>query len=374
MKLTYKPKKSILAFGADGKGRFTFLKSGQIKSSRDFGSLEDVRNFEGFEQAIDHVIKKDKPAVLACDMHPEYNSTKLALSLKHFKGQGNKSYKLRPIQHHHAHIASCMLDNNLTGNVIGVAFDGTGFGEDNTIWGGEFLIASPKRFKRIAHLEYIPMPSGEMSIKEPWRMALSYLYRFYGDKLFDLKIPFIKSIDRKKALILKEMIKNNINSPKTSSAGRFFDAVSALVNLTNITHYEGEAPIKLEKLAKKSEPTNAYYKISFKTKNKQILIFTERLIKGVIKDINSGVNKEKIALKFHNSVAHMTFDVSMKLATLYKVNKVALSGGVFLNKVLLNKIEELFKDSQVLLYTHRNIPTSDAGISIGQASIAARGT
>ena len=273
MKLHYKSKKSILAFGVDGKARFAFANGSDIEISRDFGSLQDAGNFERYERSIKQLIKKEKPQILACDLHPEYNSTKLAKKLYGLQATG---YRLQAIQHHHAHIASCIADNGLTSRVIGVAFDGTGFGIDGNIWGGEIFLATPTKFRRVWHLDYVPMPGAEAAVKEPWRMALSYLYKYYGDRFLNLKIPFVKFISKNKVLVLKKMIKKGINSPLTSSIGRLFDAAGALINLTNSVRYEGEAAIRLEALAAARIEIKSYYKAS---------VHTRDLIRGIVNDL-----------------------------------------------------------------------------------------
>lgn len=364
MKSPNKTNKAVFAFGADGKARTAFLKNRDIKWGEDLGGLNEAANLEKYEVAARRIIDKERPGILACDFHPEYNSSKLARKFNH---------KLSLVQHHHAHVASCIVDNNITGNVIGVAFDGTGFGTDGNIWGGEFFVVRNKNFKRAAHLDYTPMPGGEMAVREPWRMALAYLYKYYGDKLFNLKIPFVKSIDKSKALILIEMMKKNLNCPKTSSMGRLFDASAALINLTNRAGYEGEAAIKLELSAKISEEKDAsYYKIKTTKRDGMIIISQEGLIKGIVDDLARGIDNTTLALKFHESLARMILDVTKKLSRGYNVKKAALSGGVFQNRLLMDKTKRLFNNSGIKLFTHENIPTSDAGISAGQAFIASR--
>ncbi len=373
MKSQKKAKKKILAFGADGKARFAFSDGKSVKISRDFGTLSDVDNFQQYERAIRKAIKTKKPHILVCDMHPEYNSTKLtkSLSLRASRRRAKQSQHgiassapsapprndgLKLVQHHHAHIVSCMVDNGISGKVIGVAFDGTGYGTDENIWGGEFLRATRKRFERAGHLDYVPMPGGEMAVREPWRMAVSYLYKYYGMEFLKLKIPFIKSIDKKKALVLKDMIDKKINSPLTSSMGRLFDAAGALINLTNSVKREAEAAIKLERLADKAREESSYYK--------------GPIIKGIVKDLRQGKDRGLIAVRFHNSVAGYIYTTAKKLSRRHRIKKVVLSGGVFQNKILLEKTKMLFRDSDMNLYVHKKVSAADAGISLGQISIA----
>jgi len=357
MKSQKKTKKKILAFGADGKARFAFSDGKSIKISRDFGTLSDVDNFEQYERAIRKVIKTKKPHILVCDMHPEYNSTKLAEIASSAPLAPPRNDRLKLVQHHHAHIVSCMFDNDIDGRVIGVAFDGTGYGPDGNIWGGEFLTATRKRFERAGHLDYVPMPGGEMAVREPWRMAVSYLYKYYATGFLKLKIPFIKSIDKKKALVLKDMIDKKINSPLTSSMGRLFDAAGALINLTNSVKREAEAAIKLERLASKAREESSHYK--------------GPIIKGIVKDLRQGKDRGLIAVRFHNSVARYIYDTAKRLSRKHGIRKVVLSGGVFQNKILLEKTKMLFRDSDMNLYVHKKVLATDAGISLGQISIAA---
>ncbi len=207
-------RKTIVACGAESKGSFCIAKGRNVFISKEFGNLSDYGNLSRYEKAIKRDLKRlgIRPDIAACDMHPDYNSTELAQALK------RDGAKLVEVQHHHAHIASCMYDNGLSGEVIGAAFDGTGYGPDGAIWGGEFIISSFKRFKRAGHLKYLPMAGGDKAVTEPWRMAAAYLTDSFGDKFLNLNIPFTKRIKAKEWRLLRYAIDRGINSPPTNLA------------------------------------------------------------------------------------------------------------------------------------------------------------
>jgi len=281
-------------------------------------------------------------------------------SLRSGTGHG---WRVKQIQHHEAHIASCIADNKIKGRVIGVAFDGTGFGRDGNIWGGEFFTGGVKGFKRAAHLRYIPMPGGEASIKEPWRMAFSYLYAIYGKRQPKGWVPEI----------LGQMIDKKINTPLTSSMGRLFDGVSALIGVCDFAGFEGEAAIKLEKIlwvtSHKPQATSKY-KFKYIDENGVIIIDWAPVIKGIAKDLKNGTGKPEISLKSHNAVCEMVKDVCKSLRKKYKIRKVCVSGGVFQNKYLSGRLKPMLVKEGFNVYGHKKVPTHDGGIALGQAVLA----
>ncbi len=363
--LPYKVKNVVLALGGQSKSAFCFIKGNTAYLSDSGSDLSDLENFKKVEKDIKRFQKKIKikPRIIACDLHPEYISTKYAYNL--VKGEG---WRVKAIQHHEAHVASCIADNNIKGKVIGVAFDGTGFGSDGNIWGGEFFVGDVKGLKRVAHLKYIPMPGGEASIKEPWRMAFSYLYVIYGKSA----IPeILTKLDNKKIDILSQMIDKKINSPLTSSIGRLFDGVSALIGVCGIAKYEGEAAIRLEKIIKgKGWRVKGEYKFGYTQEGEMIIINWEPVIRGIVKDLKLDVKKPEISLKFHNSVCDMIKEVCKLLRKKYKTNKICMSGGVFQNKYLSECIKPILEKEEFSVYAHKNIPTHDGGIASGQAVLA----
>ncbi|MDO8886332.1 hypothetical protein, partial [Candidatus Oleimmundimicrobium sp.] len=306
-----------------------------------------------------------EPKIIAYDLHPEYLSTKFAKSLE--------GIKLVGVQHHHAHTVSCMVENGIEDKVIGVSFDGTGYGTDGTIWGGEFFIADWKGFERYAHLRYVPMPGGETAIKKPYRMALGYLYSFFGDKLEELDIDFLKGLDETEFKNIKIQIDKGLNSPMTSSCGRLFDAVSALIGIRDVVDYEGQAAIELEMIAKVDVDEKYDFKLeknSRKTQSSSLIVDTKPIIVGVIDDLKIGLSNSEISAKFHNTVAAFVIAVCDRARDDRGINKVALSGGVFQNLFLSNKLIQKLRKGDFEVYLQKKVPCNDGGISLGQATIA----
>jgi len=351
--LPFRAKKPILACGADLKGAFALVKGRDVYLFDGFGDLSDLDNFTRYEKAVRAAKEKLKidPRIVACDLHPGYFSTQFAenytLSLP-VRQAGAKRYTLFKVQHHEAHIASAITDNGIRGEVMGVAFDGTGYGRDGNIWGGEFFIGNIKSLKRAAHLGYVPMPGGEMCIKEPWRMAASYLYKnrkMIPDPIF-------------------QMIEKKINSPLTSSVGRLFDAVGSLVLNKERAEFEAQLPIELEKIADKNE--SGYYDFELKKKDGMTIVNMARTIRGILKDLYKKTPNPRIAAKFHNTIALMI----LKMAKRFNFKKIVLSGGVFQNEFLSRKARQLLEEHGFEVYAHSNIATNDSGIPIGQIAIA----
>lgn len=357
--LPFKLRRPILACGADLKGAFALAKDREAFLFDGFGDLSDLDNLTRYEAAIKERIRelRIKPEIIAHDLHPGYFSTRFA--------ENYTMYDIRctiyDIQHHEAHIASAIVDNSLEGDVIGVAFDGTGFGSDGNIWGGEFFIGSLKGFKRACRLRYLSMPGGDMVIKEPYRMSVSYL-RSAG-----CEFP-----DKKKAAILFRMIDRKINSPLTSSAGRLFDAAASIILGKTNASIEAELPIELEKIAQKG--CGETYAFNIKHEDDMPVIDTIPIIKAIVKDLSKKTPKPEISARFHNTIAAVISKVAYDLRKRSGVKTVVLSGGVFQNKYLVKKAMAMLEDANFKVYAHSSIPTNDSGIPIGQIAIAgARG-
>lgn len=360
---------NILALGAQSKSSFCFVKGKMFYFSEPGGDLADMGSLRLFESKIKSATKKIKikPEIIACDMHPEYVSTKLAMRLN---ASGSR---LQAVQHHEAHVASCMVDNDVNDNVIGVAFDGTGFGRDGNTWGGEFFVGSLRGLKRAAHLKYVPMPGAEASVREPWRMAVSYLYSTYGPAFRHQGLNFLTRLDKEGLALVEQILDKNINSPLTSSMGRLFDAVSSLAGVCDAAKYEGEAAIELEKVIwAQGSGLKAQEKYDFKYKNKDGLIVIDWLpvIKGVVRDLKVKRTKAEISIKFHNAVCYMIGDVCALLRKKYKINKVCMSGGVFQNRYLTGHVKQLLEKENFKAYPHKNLPSHDGNIALGQAALA----
>jgi len=350
VELPFTVRKPMLACGADLKGAFALAKGSEAFLCEGFGDLSDLGNFERYEKAVRKAIKTTgiKPAIVAHDMHPGYFSTRFAESYTLYA----KRYTLYPVQHHEAHVASCMIDNDIKGNVIGVAFDGTGYGSDGNIWGGEFFVGGLKGFKRAAHLEYVAMPGADAAVREPWRMTVSHIY---------------SSIGKCSDPIIKKMIDRKINSPLTSSAGRLFDAVASLVLGRKKADFEAELPIEFEKIAAKGH--EEFYRYALKSASPAILS-SAPIFKGVMADIRKRTDKSVISARFHNTVARMISETVRTLGKQSRVNKAVLSGGVFQNRYLTGKIVKYLVKSGIKIYRHERLSTTDSGVPIGQVAIA----
>ena len=362
--------KQVLGCGAEEKNTFCLTKDNYAFISQHIGDMENLETLEHFENtlALYKKLFRIEPEIIAYDLHPEYLSTKYALEL----GSQFSHLKLIPVQHHHAHIVSCMADNAIDSPVIGVALDGTGYGSDGHIWGGEFLVADYKGFQRMGHLEYLPLPGGAAAIKKPYRTATGYLLKLLGDRALDPKLSFLKQADAVEIELIKRQVETGLNSPLCSSMGRLFDAVSALIGIRGEIDYEGQAAIELEmsaydavgKVGGKSYP----YSI---TKDKDInIIRLKELLSAVVEDLYRGVPKATISTMFHNTVAQMIRDVCQSIADRTKINQVALSGGVFQNRLLLRKVVPLLESAGFSVLTHKQVPCNDGGISLGQSVIA----
>jgi hydrogenase maturation protein HypF len=353
----------ILACGGELKNTFCLTRGNYAFLSHHIGDLENLETLAAFEDGIEHFkrIFNLSPTLVAYDLHPEYLSTKYALSLPNIRTMG--------VQHHHAHIVSCMGENKLEGEVIGVAFDGTGFGLDGKIWGGEFFVSSYYGFQRIAHFKYLPLPGGEKAIKEPWRMAAAFLYSIYGDEMLDLDIEFVKSLNKGSWQILKHMVAKGINSPLTSSAGRLFDAISALLGVRKEIDYEGQAAIELEMRAR--DDVEGEYRFLFhESGGGSIEIDLESLGKEIVADLVDGVDLGVISSRFHNTMAHIILEMCTHIRNTTGLDSVALSGGVFQNSFLRNKAVAVLQKGGFRVFTQHRVPPNDGGISLGQAIIA----
>jgi len=382
--LPFSIKSGVLALGAQSKAGFCFAKGRFAYLSDAQGDLGDSRNFKKFEKGVKKLQKKLKitPKIIACDLHPEYITTKYANELAKGKAQNHElrsgtghGLRVKGAQHHEAHVASCIADNNIKGKVIGIAFDGTGFGSDGNIWGGEFFTGAIKKLNRAAHLKYIPMPGGEASIREPWRMAFSYLYSIYGKEKFLRRLRHFTMTGKKWPHndILGQMIDKKINSPLTSSVGRLFDGVSSLIGVCDFAGYEGEAAVKLEKAMLVSGSrlqVPGKYKFKYVNERGMIIIDWEPVIRDIIKDLKLGAGKPEISVKFHKAICCMIRDVCNRLRKKYRIKKVCMSGGVFQNNYLKNSIRPLLEEEGFEVFLHKNVPAHDGSISLGQAVLA----
>jgi len=358
--------KQVLACGAELKNTFCLTRNDHAFLSQHIGDMENLETLEHFENTIELYKRlfRIQPEMIAYDMHPEYLSTKYA---KDLAGK-SPGVVFVPVQHHHSHIVSCMVDNGVEEPVIGVALDGTGFGTDGCIWGGEFLLVDYKGFERLGHLQYVPLPGGEAAIKRPYRMAVGYLLNVLGKGALKDDLPLMQYVDSREIDIIEKQISRGINSPLTSSCGRLFDAVSALVGVRGQIDYEAQAAIELEAIADEGESGN--YPFDITGDNGVDIVSFSRLFTAIISDLEKGVSAEVISARFHNTMAQVVLQMCQRLADRTGINRVALSGGVFQNRLLLGLTTGALEKAGLSVLTHSKVPGNDGGVSLGQAVIA----
>jgi Hydrogenase maturation factor len=356
----------VLACGAHLKNTFCLGKGKQAFMSHHIGDLENLETLLSYREGITHFqhIFDIQPTVIVHDLHPDYLATQYALDspIEHKIG----------VQHHHAHIASVMAEHGLSDPVIGIAADGSGYGTDGAIWGGEIMIADLTSFERKAHLAYVPLPGGEQAVRQPWRMAAVYLQQTYGESFQTLPLPFIQQLDRAKWHTLAQMIERRLNCPLTSSLGRLFDGVAALMGLRTHVLYEGQAAIELEMLATSWHQPVTPYSITQQWEDKPVQELSYGpLVRAVVEDLIHGIEPAQSARRFHRSVAALLAQNCLQVRAQTGITKVALSGGVFQNKLLLEDLISLLQQNNFQVYRNRRVPPNDGGLALGQAAIAA---
>ena len=356
--------RQVLACGTELKNTFCATKDEYAFVSQHIGDMENLETLEHFEASIElykRLFRLD-PEIVAYDMHPEYLATKYALSLR-------SPEQLLPVQHHHAHIVSCMVDNGVQEPVIGVALDGTGYGSDGQIWGGEFLVADYRSFRRAGHLQYVPLPGGEAAICRPYRMAISHLYSLLGDDGLQSALPYLGDVDTHELEIIRQQIDKRINSPLTSSCGRLFDAVSALLGFRGEASYEGQAAVQLEMMAYDMED-GADYPFTIVERDGAQLVHLSEMWGGIIDDLRAEFPSGAIAVRFHNTMAKIIQQTCGRISEETGLQQVALSGGCFQNRLLLTKATSVLEEAGFDVLTHHQVPCNDGGVSLGQAVIA----
>jgi hydrogenase maturation protein HypF len=355
---------SVLAVGGELKNTICLTKGRHAFLSQHIGDLENAESYSFFEEAIEHLqrILEIAPVAIAYDLHPNYFSTRWSLAQSELPQIG--------VQHHHAHIASCMAENHLEGRVIGIALDGTGYGTDGRIWGGEVLLADYSGFERAAHLAYVPLPGGEAAIREPWRMAVSYLVRHFGCD-FVRALPLVADVPEKNLNVLFRMMEQGINSPLTSSCGRLFDAVAALAGIRRQVNYEAQAAIELEIAIGKSQDETAY-SFDLTPDGEGWIIDTRTLFEAVLRDVAREVSVGDISRRFHNGLADVLCEVVVRLRERSGLQRVCLSGGTFQNVYLFEGLCQRMRAAGFQVFTHSEVPAGDGGLSLGQALVAAR--
>jgi hydrogenase maturation protein HypF len=366
----------LLAFGGELKSTFCLLKNGHAILSQHMGDLEDARTFDDYRKNLSLYLElyAHDAEVLAVDNHPEYLSTKLGIDWAE-----KKNLPLIEVQHHHAHIAACMLDNNIDldeGPVIGVAFDGLGYGDDGTLWGGEFLLADYQQYKRLAHLKPVALPGAAQAMREPWRNTWAQLCTNIGWDTFThdySSLPLNKFLQQQPVKTLQKMLNKNINSPLSSSAGRLFDAIAAATGLAPTQcSYEGQAAMALEACIKQQDlPHVSPYPFELYKYGETYEIDATPMWQKLLDNLKAKTTASIIAARFHRGLAQSIIDTASLLASENNINRVALSGGVFQNCTLFKLVVNGLKQKNIQVLTHHQIPANDGGIALGQAVIAA---
>ncbi|CAM3780066.1 carbamoyltransferase HypF [Nocardiopsis rhodophaea] len=353
-------RRPVLGSGAELKSTFCLASGERAIVSPHIGDLENYETLRAYTSGIDRFRRLFgiDPAIIAHDLHPEYLSTKHAHECA--------DVELMGVQHHHAHVASCLADNGETGPVIGVALDGLGYGTDGALWGGELLVADLAGFERRGHLEAVALPGGAAAIREPWRMAAAYLDAAYGGA-----IPEGLPVARRNAARWHRVLtvaRSGVNSPWTTSAGRLFDAVAALIGLRDRVSFEGQAAVELEQRADPAE-TSAY--TASVTGSETLLIHGTDLVRDLVDDLTGGADPPTVAARFHNGLVRALAHACFRLSAETGLSAVALSGGVFQNVLLLCRVREELEQMGLRVLVHRSVPPNDGGISFGQAAVAA---
>ena len=361
--------RQTLAVGAELKNTFCFTKEHYAFLSQHIGDMENLETLEHFEAsvALYQRLFRLEPEVIAHDFHPDYLATKFAI---------RNSQLAIPVQHHHAHIASCLADNEWlpeAGPVIGVAWDGTGLGDDGHIWGGEFLIADYARYNRAAHLEYMPLPGGDAATRNPYRIAIAYLYRLLGISPTSAKFAS-EQVSRTELEFLQQQIDRGINTPLTSSAGRLFDAVSALLGVCTRATYEAQAAIELEMVAdgrlESWKGRRLAYPFEFERVEDRWVIRLREMFAALLADLQAGTPVGEMSARFHATITQVIVETCRRIAEETGLRTVALSGGVFQNRRLLAATVPQLRATGLEVLIHRQVPTNDGGLSLGQAVIA----
>jgi len=357
------PVPSVLGVGAELKNTVCLTRGREAFLSQHIGDLENLETLRSFEHSISHLerILEIEPQLVVYDLHPDYLNTQWALKQKHLP-------KLA-VQHHHAHIAAVMAERGLEGPVLGLALDGTGFGTDGTIWGGEILRVDNLSFERLGHFRQVPLPGGAKAIQEPWRTALSYLWSIDPDKVDARYADLPAATPYRDVRIVLQMLSRRLNCPLTSSCGRLFDAAAALCGIRSSVNYEGQAAIELEQAI---EPDEGFYRGRLVTGLDLILIDQFPIIEALMGDMRNKVPVGRIAARFHNGVGHILCEAAAAAAKRTGLNRVVLSGGVFQNAYLSERLERDLSKMGLEVYAHIELPANDACISLGQAWIGAQ--
>jgi hydrogenase maturation protein HypF len=357
--------RNVLAVGAELKGAVCLTRGDRAFMSQHIGDLKNPETLASLEVTAAHLgnILEIEPEIVAHDLHPDYLSTRFAEGIQYLPKVG--------VQHHHAHLAACMAENRLEGEVIGIIFDGTGYGPDGTVWGGEFLVGGYYGYRRVGHLRQVPLPGGDAAVREPYRMALAWLRETYGPTAFDLPLPFVTVLSAEEKRLFDRMMERGVNSPLTSSCGRLFDAVAALLGIRTVATYEGQAAIELEGLAERGASLPAL-PFGIDDSDDGFVVDFTGMFRELTGRVLAGDDRASLARAFHVTIATAAAEVCDRIRVTAGMNRVVLSGGVFQNKLLAEGIHDLLTARDFQVFTHRLVPPNDGGLALGQAIIAGR--
>ncbi len=363
----------ILGCGAGMKNTLCLTRKNQAFLSQHIGDLENQKTADFYVQTLDHfkTILDIEPKMVAHDLHPEYMSTRFAVS------SFPEAMPRIGVQHHHAHAVSCMVENHLDEPVVAVVLDGTGYGKDGCIWGGEILVTTRDEFERKAHLRYLPMPGGDQAVRQPWRMAAAVLYAAFGRSFLNLDLPYIKEMDSGQLAFLCQMMEKQVNTPWTSSCGRLCDAVASLLCIRHVITHDSQAAMELEAAGTgNGKPVMPVYPYDITPVTpvgeggEEWIIDMIPGISEMVADIQAGIPATHISQRFHQTMVQGFSRTAQRIAAARKVSKVVLSGGVFQNDLLLTDMVASLEKVHLYVYTHIHVPTGDGGISLGQAGVA----
>ncbi len=353
---------NVVAVGAHQKNAIAAAVGHQVFISQHIGDLETVPAYGAFEQVLADfaALYELHPAVLACDQHPDYFSTQYA--------RKQSDVEVVAVQHHYAHAMSCMAENQIEAPALGISWDGSGYGPDGTVWGGEFLRITPEGFERFAHLRTFRLPGGEKAVKEPRRLALSVLRETFGAELSGLGgLPTLQAFSADERCLLEEMLERGLRSPRTSSAGRLFDAVASIIGLRQVCRFEGQAAMELEFLTH-GVATEQRYPFDLVCCHGTTVVDWAPMIRAIVTDLGESAGYGLIATKFHNTLGEMMVRVAKDCGEV----KVALSGGCFQNRYLTERAVRRLSSEGFRPYWHQRVPPNDGGIALGQVAAVAR--
>jgi hydrogenase maturation protein HypF len=345
----------IFAAGAELSACFCMGKGNRAYLSQHIGDLKNEETLAFYEETAERFRRmfRIEPVLAVTDLHPDYLSTRFAAALQ---------LETLAVQHHHAHVAACMAENGLEEPVIGLAFDGTGYGTDGHTWGSEFLVCEGETYTRMAHFQYMAMPGGDLAAEEPWRMGISLLHQAYGREWQEVDLPWLRQVDRNKAEALTRALEQQINCPHSSGLGRLFDGVAAITGCCVHSLFHAEAPMRLEAMADPAE--TGRYETDLAT------LSVIPMIRQICEDLRSGVPVPVIAARFHNTLTWTACVTVQRLSRETGIDKVVLSGGSFQNKILFESILNTLEKEHFTVYTHKQVPCNDGGLALGQLAVA----